>query len=337
MKLLTPTPAASLWKTFGVFTKSCFGLAWLGCLPVELILHRNTGKRYANTAFFVIALLLLGLLAQLFAGPTISWTRAGKDAGVHATGMEEAAAALGPFAVLTVAALVAFFFHYCGNRERFGRDDQGHSFDLGIPLLVFPPWYPKEPPEQPGEGVPADAPKPPAPPPISTREGLAYPAAMSGQLGRMLRHHVDMLKSGESPYGMLSWYVIAFVEPMLLIACGVLFYFLSSYSGFGVYLGIVGVGLFLKASILQAEWRERIYDDCDQRLEAEAMRNWRGGKPNTPLSRAFTVPVMRAALPSRRPIPDSGPVKAGPGFESLMRPAVQPTGSTTLFPADPTT
>jgi hypothetical protein len=128
---------------------------------------------------------------------------------------------------------------------------------------------------------------------------MAFPSdSFFRNLRLNVRHHIEMLRNDLCPYGGFSWMTISWLEPLMVAAIGVLIaIFLPTISAFGIYLVVVAVALRLKASIHASTWLEWAYDECDQRLEIEAKRNWRDGKPSNELSTSFVVPVARAVIP----------------------------------------
>ncbi|MCC6970568.1 MAG: hypothetical protein IT434_10135 [Phycisphaerales bacterium] len=326
--LLAPTPGASVWKTFQKITAIVMMVAWLIALPVELVLHRRVNKRWMNTAFCVLAVVLLAALASFLSKPDLATVRALPPAE-RLIAIKAALKTMQPFEHLFVCSALAFGVHYWSNRRRFRTAQQGHSFDSGIPWLVFPPlarWW-----------LPLDA---------ASRllDGIARSQRLPMRLLRgwaeSLRCHLLQIGAGEFPYGPVTWLVVSLLEPVLLLLAGVLF-FRHGSAPFGIYLMIVAVAMFLKASIIEASWRERVYDEMDGRLEGEAMKQLRAGRPSTQLSRAFTVPIASAVL-TEPPADDDGPPPGvalpNPAFTGLLYSAfdVFPQGDRSPFPGSPT-
>lgn len=328
-KVLQPTLAASVFNTFRKATAIVLFLAWQLALPVELILHRRIGKRYMNTFFFVVAMIGLTILAELWIGGirpssvpsrddriVLSPRAAGKVSPPSPAAVR--ISSLAPFAWLTSAAGIAFLCHYLANRGRFGTERQGHSLDVGIPWLIYPPLAASIVRRLVRSGwMQAWLTATESAPDANTRRLLAYPVSQSRALSAMLRHHLSVLIAGEPPHGPLTWLVVTIVEPLALAGVGVIVTReCEGYREFGWYLGAVAAAMIVKGCIHAADWRERIYDDMDARLESEAISHWRSGRPATALSSAFTVPIAAAVPMLPRPSPAA--VDTPPGFEELM-------------------
>lgn len=313
-------PAASLCKTFGKLSDFAFLVCWLACLPTELILHRRVGKRYQNTVFFVLSQLVLVLVVAMFL-PSLPLGGSVEAIQARAQAVQQQlAGTFLPFNILSWTAIIAFLLHWWCNRRRFGTPEQIHSFDVGIPWLIYPPallWRlfvgRSNARAEDGGGAVGGAPGGA----IGSVETLAYPATgFLRNARRFVRHHFARLNNDACPYGPLTWLTLAVIEPAILIGTGLAVAALSShYSGFGVYLAFVGFALFIKGRIYQAQWREWVYDQNDQRIEMEAKRNWFQGKPATELSDAFTMPVSRAVIPPQRPGGFSEPKIVGAGVD----------------------
>lgn len=292
-QVLRPSIAASVLNTFRVLTSLIYGVFWALCLSMELCLHRVVGKRYMPTVGFGISLFLTGVVASVL-------LRIGSSTkGNWAYELFR----YGPFALLTLASMIAFVAHYIANRRRFGTAAQFHSMDCGVPWFVAPPM---------GQVDPAEAQRvlsmltveqaqEPEPPAGLARRIQAIPSDVMRHFKPLLREHVITLIEGEIPRGPITWLAISVVEPSLIGVAGI-GYALIFPGGlpFGLYLVLIAIGLAFKAAVYAADWRERIYSDMDARLEAEAMQNIREGRPGHELSRAITVPVNRAAVPQNR-------------------------------------
>ena len=338
-KVFEPSLGTSVIKTFRVLFGIILTLCWLICLPVELILHRRIGKRYSNTVFVIVAYLLLNFSVAVVGVVAFDLIRPMSAHASPATlspndpTMLRIALALMPFNWFYLAAFVAFVCHYVGNRRRFGTPEQGHSLDPGIPWIVYPPKFVVAlvldnesstelalQPDQPMNGRAGS-------PPRWLNSPLAAPIRHILACGRA---HIADLRAGKHPYGPVTWWACVLVEPALLIVGGIGIAIQAPvFLGFGVYLGIVGGAMWVKGRIWAADWRDRVYADVDQRLEAEAMQNIRRHVPATEVSEVFTVPVTGAVLPpvGRGPGGPGGPIAAepvmvGPGFEELVKPQV---------------
>lgn len=303
-QLARPTLAASVLKTFGLVTKIGFGVSWLVTLPAELILHRRVGKRYMNTVFFVMSMVLLSILAAVLAGRfgTASAARQwGQTQPQEMLAVAQAAmASMRPFSVMMLLVIVGFVVHYRGNRQRFGTPEQGHSCDFGVPWLAFPPLLTRWP------GASALADRLQAMDEAAEREsqdlveleGWSRWSAWWQQTLALLRQHAIRGLRGEVPHGPVNWFAVSVVEPAIILTVGGL---LTAAGGparpFGIYLVLLALALLFKACVHRVEWREFVYNDHDQHLEAEAMRDWREGKSPREISRVFTVPILRAVLP----------------------------------------
>lgn len=320
--LLQPSMAASVCKTFRKLTAVVLFIAWQLALPIELILHRRVGKRYMNTFFFVISLIVL----TNFAEAVLSGVRLARSSGPTQKAAQLGTAPvkppapdpLGPFGALTGMAGFAFVCHYLASRRRFGTEQQGHSLDPGVSWLVYPPfaaialrplarswraraWI--------AAGDPSIEPNP--------RRLLAYPASQLHAIAGMIKRHLALLSVGAPPHGPLNWLCITVAEPLAIGLFGAtLLRPQSGHHEFGVYLCLVAVAMLIKGSIHAADWRERIYDDMDARLESQALSSWRSGKPMAEISSAFTVPV--ASCMPRSTASSPAVVGIPPGFEQLM-------------------
>jgi hypothetical protein len=305
-EVFRPAPAASIWNTFYKLSLLlCLGF-WMLCLPAELILHRRVGKRYANTFFVAVSLFVLVAVAGVILGTTQAWESLPsihKLADVKWVRVEmprwwEYAG----FGVVLVAAVAAFAAHWIANRRRFATPDQGHSFDSGIPWVVYPPanlvnWA-----RDAGAGTQTD-PESALPPPDASRRSsfqlkkiLAFPDTLVESWKPEAEIHGRKLLDGQHPYGLFTWFTLSCLEPAALLIFGTLIAFYGLLA-FGAYLMLIGVCLFLKGQLAAAEWKERIYSERDHAIEVEAMRNLREGSPLDQVSRVFTVPVSRAVVP----------------------------------------
>lgn len=310
-KLLQPTLAASVWKTFRALTGLLLFLSWMISLPVELLLHRRIGKRYMNTVFAVVSYVMLAVLLSLC---TTSSARAGRSP----MQLIEAMRINSQLSALLLSVPLAFVVHYVCNRRRFARPDQGHSLDSGIPWLIFPPFarnlaasLRKRLTRKPADSSQA--------PHATVAEISAYAGSAWTRLREHVMTHLQATASGEPPHGPFTWLFVSIIEPLLLALGGLgLLMHSSGPNPLGLYLIIVAVAMVLKSTIHQAEWRERMYDEVDQRLEMNAMRNWRDGQKLTNLSPLFTVPVTKAVVvPSGN---NPAPLVSGPDFDHLLRP-----------------
>lgn len=344
-----PVMAASILKTFGKVTAFLFAIAWMICMPVEMLLHRRMGKRYCSTFFVALSLVVyvfvsfacLGAapLARLIvvgpgvatevpmqppsrhaasgAAPSFDWmlhpTRA-KQADRQAA-LEAMRASLTAFGALNVMAMLAFVGHYIANRRRFGTQEQGHSCDFGIPWLIYPPKAGKLVPPKPRLRL---LPSQGNAEPLPLARSNAHPLQIVRQLREAVAHHLNCLRRDEPPHGPFNWLYLMYGEPLLLAAIGaVLFVASASIAAFGLYLVVVALGLWFKGLVHQAEWRERAYDDMDNKLEAEALRNWRSGSHASAIARQFTVPITAAIL-SKRVGRGDEPIMIGPDFDGVL-------------------
>lgn len=327
-KILKPTLGTSVLKTFRVVTGVLYLASWLIALPGELILHRRVGKRHMNSVVFGLSLILLTGLGVLAVRGHQAWVT---PSGIYPPGyVVPASPSSGSgiwFGFMFAGSLIAFACHYVANRRRFGQVDQGHSMDTGVPWLCYPSITPerKNPFDDSGAGnLTAESADPSlfdsepklADDPATLRTVAAYPMSVIRQLRGHLAEHTAKLKNGEVPYGAFAWLTLSTIEPCLLLVAGGLFVIKSGTFGFGIYLGLVGIAMATKAAILAAEFKEKVYDDNDGRLEIEAMRRWREGKPLSAVSAAFTVPIMKAVLPGKSAMAMT--VGTPEGFESLV-------------------
>lgn len=352
-----PVMAASILKTFGKVTAALFGVAWMVCMPVEMLLHRRMGKRYCNTFFVLTSFVLLGFLTAICLGiapfarallvgpPTLSAQPGAAMLGSPPPGLPrgmgslsdlpgaggamlasptKALQALEPhqssaraFGALNLVALVAFIGHYIANRRRFGTQDQGHSCDFGIPWLIYPPALVAElliPPKPRLRLLPSRGNADPLP----LARVAAHPLQMIAQLREAVLHHLNCLRRGEVPHGPFNWLYIMYGQPVLLAGIGAALLALSaSAAAFGVYLIVVALGMWFKGMVHQAEWRERAYDDMDNKLESEALRNWRAGSHASAIARQFTVPITTAIL-AKRVGNGNEPIMIGPDFDGVL-------------------
>ncbi len=331
VQLAKPTMAASTLKAFGKLTALINFIAWLICLPMELILHRRIGKRYMCTPFVGLALLLTGMLT-VFASVKPDALRM-VDTNIRAS-IPTTALATGtlppptaPVAVLMIspfgwlmrcvvpAATIAFALHYRANRKRFGTPDQGHSLDWGIPWIIYPFGLQKAAAaclarwrvQGTSQARPGGSP----------HELLAYPASAIHSFAENLRHHLSLLATNRVPHGPFTWWFTSTIEPVILMFAGVVLCIATGFDPFGAYLILVGVAMAFKAAMREAEMRERIYDDVDGRFDVEVMRNIRAGKALPELSAAFTVPLSRAVMTNRDNRSINIPLVSGPGFDHL--------------------
>jgi hypothetical protein len=292
-----PTVAASVWKTFGVLTGLLYFGAWMISLPAELILHRRVGKRYMNSFFFACSFVLLsvitaGLIHACLPGPIREIAAKGVEALPAPVAMS--ATTLG---FVMLASIIAFAIHKFANRMRFGTPVQGHSFDAGIPHLAYLPFSQKVA-KFLLDQMPPEPPEFASRPEASVMEMESFPLAVLKRFHRYVRHHLSALAEGAAPYGPVTWLVISIVEPLLLAAFGIaLLASVSLATPFGWYLVLLAAAILFKALMHRADWMERAYNDVDQRLEAEALKQWRVGKPATAFSNVFTVPISEAVLP----------------------------------------
>lgn len=295
-RLLSPTPAASVWRTLGKLSELIFAAAWLVALPVELIAHARVGKRYSNTLFSLLAWAGSVVLSAFLMG--------GIPDPDHSSSQAIA------FFLLFILSAYAFLLHYVDNRERFGTEWQGHSFDCGIPwFLLAGLWK-----------LFARLPVAKAnfPSSLNAKRLMGMPASTLPSLPAMLRHHAAMLASGRPPHGPFTWLCVSIVEPALFLAIGgVLFATAPAFKGFALYLGLVGAAMWLKASLHAAAWRERAYDDWDQHLEAHGLSIWRGGQMGGGFAPSFTIPLYSAIVPPP-PTERPEPLQTPAGFEALM-------------------
>jgi hypothetical protein len=306
------TLAAGTLKVFRTFTAVVNFFAWLLCLPLELILHRRIGKRYMCTPFVALALLLAGTITAFTAiNPAMlriigTKVRAAIPTTAFATGTLPLSKSPVPIIMVSPpgwamrcvvpAATIAFALHYRANRKRFGTPDQGHSFDSGIPWLIFPFGFQKAAAAWLKQWVLLPASTTPV---SSTRELMAYPSSATRGFAAHFRHHLNLIATNRVPHGPFTWWVTSVLEPAVLFGLGVLMCLPTGYDPFGAYLIIVGLAMAFKAAMREAEMRERIYDEVDGRLEIEVMRNIRADKPLSELSVAFTVPLSRAVMTNR--------------------------------------
>ncbi|MFO0834385.1 MAG: hypothetical protein U0638_05395 [Phycisphaerales bacterium] len=295
-RLFSPTPAASVWRTLGKLPELLFAAAWLVALPVELIAHARVGKRYANTLFSLLAWAGSLALAAFLMG--------GIPDPDHPTPQAIA------FFLLFILSAYAFLLHHVDNRERFGTEWQGHSFDCGIPWFLHVGLW----------KLFARLPMPAASPlhSLNCKRLMGMPASTLPSLPAMLRHHAAMLVARRPPHGPFTWLCISVVEPVLLLAIGgVLLATAPMFKGFALYLGLVGAAMWLKASLHAAAWRERAYDDWDQHLEAHGLSIWRGGQLGGGFAPSFTIPLYSAIVPPP-PTERPEPLQTPAGFEALM-------------------
>ena len=337
---VTPTPAASVWKTFGKLANFMMFFAWLTALPVEVVLNRRVNKRYVNTVFYFMAIVLFSLLTTWLAGTRLEDLRGfGVSEAQKLAAIKQAYARMRPFEHLLLVSLVGFGVHYWSNRKRFGTPDQGHSFDSGIPWLVYPPmadrwlgWWQqlralmglKGSRGLEGAGVGGfgasdvssngwlDASMTGSHASrqsllgtvryLGTRSRSLFVRLAFGGMARWLgyvEHHLAQLRQGVLPVGPVTWLAISVLVPGMLMAVGVSLTY-PSYSPLGTYLIIVALAMAFKACMHAATWRERVYDETDQRVEAGAMMNLRSGQPPTKLSTVFTVPITQAVMTTPR-------------------------------------
>jgi hypothetical protein len=329
--LLRPTPAASLARTFDKLSRLLFAVLWVLCLPAELILHRRVGKRYMNTFLLALSLVGIGLCAAAFVeDPLVKVAKVsgGWPASLSTEDRRQALTEMlkyhSAFNWLVLLTLAAFLAHTIANRRRFGTPAQSHSFDFGLPWMVYAPalWMRVFGMGRGGDDTAAGSvarPKRPIPHgPGGAAAAVAYPlTAVTSSLRRYWNYHTKVLRTGLVPYGPFSWLIISLIEPVLLVALGLALPQVSEHlAPFGCYMVFIGGCLFLKAYLFQTEWRERVYDDRDRELEAEAMQNLREGRDFETSSPLFTVPVSTAVLSGGR----TRGVRtgmAGPGFDSF--------------------
>lgn len=345
-----PVMAASILKTFGKITALLFGFAWMICMPIEMILHRRIGKRYCNTFFVAMSLVVLGFMSYACIGvaqfarlilldsTAVSKAQASGPRGAlvdrqlsldlirnpslvkqkaEQAAMEAMRPSLIAFGLLNILAMLAFAAHYIANRRRFGTQEQGHSCDFGIPWLIYPPLAAKLIPPKPRLRL---QPRQGRLEPLPLARSHSYPLQIIRQLREAVTHHLNCLRRGEIPHGPFNWLYLMYGEPALLALIGAaMFIGSASIAAFGLYLVVVALGLWFKGLAHQAEWRERAYDDMDNKLESEALRAWRSGSHASAIARQFTVPITTAILAKRVARGDE-PVMVGPDFDHVLTP-----------------
>lgn len=312
-ELLRPTPAATIWNTFYKLNLlACLAL-WILCLPTELMLHRRVGKRYANTFFVAVSLFVLISVAGVILASTQVWEN---QPAIHKLGDLKKVHVEMPawwqcagFGVVLVGTVVAFGAHWIANRRRFATQDQCHSFDSGIPWAVYPPARLVDWARDAGAGTEPDTVSELPPPDISRRPTsqlkrmLAFPDTLIESWTPEIEKHGRKLLDNQHPYGPFTWLTLSCLEPAALLFFGA-FIAIWGLVPFGAYLMLIGACLLLKGRLSAAEWQERIYSERDHAIEVEAMRALREGSPLDQVSRVFTIPVSRAAIPLQKTLLD---------------------------------
>jgi hypothetical protein len=171
--------------------------------------------------------------------------------------------------------------HRVSNWQRFRTSDQVHSFSNGIPCWVLPPKWslkiltPEKDTDQgqtPAPAVTSDggsiADVKATPQPVATgmiavaRDAWA---ALRAHLAQEFRTYVQEWRRGEVPTGAITWYAATIVHPLVLfIAAG---FVGILHVGFGVYLSVAAIAIFIKARIQKALMVETVYDIFDSRIE----------------------------------------------------------------------
>ncbi|MDX2147931.1 MAG: hypothetical protein SFZ23_10445 [Planctomycetota bacterium] len=250
----------SIWTTFRWLGNIMYGAAWVIALPVELVLNRRIGRRYAGLLPLAISFLVLSFFL-------------GMSSFLSTRGFEGPRTGLGLWGTAIIYGLLAvgLLHQRLGNWWRFRGNEHVYSFSNGIPIWLF---LPRPISFRLGQMMTFDRPAPSddwSNAPISASTPWAAARALLSPFLAHLRAHwsyfFDQWRSGVIPAGPIAWIGATIVHPIIVIALAVPASRLDG--GLSTYLVLAGIAIFFKARIEKANAVETVYNVFDSKIEQQ--------------------------------------------------------------------
>lgn len=316
-------------------SKVVFAICRLVALPLELVMNRRMGRRYAGTGVLFVSLLVY--LAIVNYGSLRSY---GFQGGF---GMRSASIGRSDSVLLLAGFIIALAIvrHRFANWWRFRSEDQVHSYSNGIPFWLHPPKFLLIGTRK-AKPIHLDANK------KRWDDGLPKGPMGIGVFFRVLRAFLKHLgskvslfmrewRSGAVPTGPIAFAMATIVHPVIMLLCGALIGGVCKPLAY--YMLWASIAIFVKGRIEKAETVERIYDLFDAKLDQEAtaalanpvkLREVEAKGVVIPGFARSLVDVAKAAEPAATVAPDFGRLltpKTPPGAPLQIAGAEPPKSS----------
>lgn len=243
-------------------SKAVYFVCWMVALPLELVMNRRMGRRYAGAGPLAISLAVY--LAIINYASLRSY---GLPGGF---GTRNAALGRSDFVLVIVGFIIvlAMIGNRFANWWRFRSNEQVHSYASGIPFWLFPPKFLLLGTRKSAADAarkPWDEGLPRGPMGIGTFFRVAWAFFRFGfsALSQFRREW----RSGAVPTGPIAFLMATVLHPFITILMGALIAVVCK--PLAVYFLWASVAIFIKGRIEKSEAVERIYDLFDARIDQE--------------------------------------------------------------------